>query len=599
MINPKSHLAKELEFASKEKKLSIIAHRFKTKRKLIETEEIKYAAQLLLDLKPEEIDINAYKIADVVSQHYRDKNLYDKALEYTKQAVDFAFKIHDIAAEISALFRLTSILLETGKFKEALDSSFKALRICEEINDQKALAQSLYNIGRINFQLGHHTDALNFFARSLEIKQKLHDECGIIDIYQNLSSVYHQLGNLSAALEYAEKVLNYYHNLKNTNKIAHIYHTVAEIFVSMGQTNQAIEFYNKSLTLKLQTAAEVSIIDSYLGIAECYKQNSQIEAAIHSYKQAEIISRKLNANESLATIFLQLSLLFRQKVDYQAAYEYLQKYTEAHNKLRTLDFEKQINRLNEKLDLIKNEKEKEIYRLKNQELATANTTKNKLFSLVAHELAPVYYAFQSNYNQLLTKVDGFGQEDVKIIIEEMKTTLRNSRDLFENLIAWSRFNLDEMPFQPEPIAIFELVNKTAAGFVSEIKAKDINLENWVSKDITAYADREMLRIVLRNLISNAIKFTGRKGKIVINASLIGDFVELTVKDNGLGIKKELAAKIFSLADNFSHPNRRRKIRTGLGLSLCKELMNKNGGNISVESIEGKGSIFSVLLPIKG
>jgi signal transduction histidine kinase len=173
---------------------------------------------------------------------------------------------------------------------------------------------------------------------------------------------------------------------------------------------------------------------------------------------------------------------------------------------------------------------------------------------------------------------------------------KNVYGLLDNLLAWSRIQRGEFPFEPSEFKINSTIDKTITLFNDTAKHKNISLISDVAENITVFADENSFFTALRNLISNAIKFTPEKGKINISAKVIDEIVELTIADTGIGIKEEDVKKLFKSDIHFTTHGTSNEKGTGLGLLLCKELIETNGGEIFVSSKIGEGTKFIFTIP---
>lgn len=190
------------------------------------------------------------------------------------------------------------------------------------------------------------------------------------------------------------------------------------------------------------------------------------------------------------------------------------------------------------------------------------------------------------------------KEEIIKSLDILQKTARSTFNLLEELLMWSRSQRGEIPFNPEDINFRDICNQISEIFFQRIQDKNLVLNIAGSADIEIYADNEMLKTILRNLVSNAIKFTPSGGKITIDASNRGDDVLIWVTDTGVGITKENITKLFDISQTHTTDGTNEEKGTGLGLLLCKEFVDKHGGNIYVESEAGKGSVFSFSLPLK-
>ncbi len=232
-------------------------------------------------------------------------------------------------------------------------------------------------------------------------------------------------------------------------------------------------------------------------------------------------------------------------------------------------------------------------------LKDLNATKDKFFSIIAHDL-------RGPIGSLNSFLDLFTQGEYKLSDEEMKTNLEvmkvasnKTYELLENLLTWSRSQMDDIAFEPKLSNLKDLVDLNLSLFSHVAQRKEIQLISNVNFDIPFVFDYDMVNTVLRNLINNALKFTHTKGIIIISARVAENNVAVTVEDTGVGMSSEACAKIFDISSQISSKSGTSgEIGTGLGLILCKEFVEKHGGTISVKSELGKGSSFTFTIPAK-
>lgn len=238
------------------------------------------------------------------------------------------------------------------------------------------------------------------------------------------------------------------------------------------------------------------------------------------------------------------------------------------------------------------------YLRKHNQLKVLNKTKDKFFSIIAHDLKNPFNTLLGYSKLLKTNFDTYDDERKHKIIEEMYTTSRRTYQLLENLLEWSRVQTKRIKWAPHYINITEIIKSNIDLFRPTAEKKRIALVSPELKDCIIYGDYNMVDTVVRNLISNAIKFTCEYGSVVIEQDEYEDYCEISVKDTGVGIKEEHLHKLFSIDESYSTPGTRSERGTGLGLILCKEFVEKHGGKITVKSEAGNGSEFNFTLPLK-
>ncbi|MEJ2615555.1 MAG: PAS domain-containing sensor histidine kinase [Ignavibacteriaceae bacterium] len=234
----------------------------------------------------------------------------------------------------------------------------------------------------------------------------------------------------------------------------------------------------------------------------------------------------------------------------------------------------------------------------NSELIDINASKDKFFSIISHDLRSPLGGLMQILEILEESHDSMEDEEKITIIKEAASTSKLVFALMENLLEWSRIQAGKIPYEPERIEIFPIINELESLYNQNLKSKQITFKNNIEAGLTAFADIKMTNTILRNLISNAIKFTNSKGFIYISSEENENFVNIMVKDTGVGIDEENSDKIFKPDSGYSTNGTAHEKGTGLGLVLCKELVEKQGGKIHVESKKGDGSTFTFSLPRK-
>jgi PAS domain S-box-containing protein len=230
---------------------------------------------------------------------------------------------------------------------------------------------------------------------------------------------------------------------------------------------------------------------------------------------------------------------------------------------------------------------------KNELLQTINAEKDKFFSIIAHDLRGPLSAFVEATQIISEEVYTMSIDELKDITGSMKTSATNIYSLLENLLEWSRLRRGAMVFSPERIYLRKYIDDCIIVLSESARKKSINIEANIPVEMEIMADRNMFGTVIRNLVSNAIKFTTFGGKISITASYNNDqSLVIEINDSGIGIPAELKNRLFQINEKTSRPGTDGEPSTGLGLLLCKEFIEKHDGRIWVESEEGKGSIFS-------
>lgn len=232
-----------------------------------------------------------------------------------------------------------------------------------------------------------------------------------------------------------------------------------------------------------------------------------------------------------------------------------------------------------------------------EQLKALNAEKDTFLSMIAHDLRSPFSSLRLLIGIAADNVEGSGQDELENIISLLKKSSENLYTLLENLLAWSRIQQGVMTYHPQALDMNTIILQNIALFESHAHQKRITIDNAVDKGTTIYADYHMVDAVVRNLISNALKFTNPGGQIGISATLHPHSATISVTDTGIGIAQEHIPKLFRIDKIYRRKGTAREPGTGLGLILCKEFVEKNGGTIWVESDVDKGSTFRFTLPL--
>jgi len=230
-------------------------------------------------------------------------------------------------------------------------------------------------------------------------------------------------------------------------------------------------------------------------------------------------------------------------------------------------------------------------------LRELNATKDKLFSIIAHDLRNPFNSILG-FSELL--IEDAGKSDVKEsekYLGIINSSAQNALILLDDLLDWARLQTGQGNFNPQKLILSSIIREIVEASSLAADIKNISLNYNLTDEIEVYADKNMIKTVLRNLISNAIKFTNLGGNIKVLVSSTPKQVEISISDNGLGIDKGECKKLFDISTNFTIPGTANEKGSGFGLVLCKEFVTEHGGKIWVESEKGKGSDFKFTLPL--
>ncbi len=223
--------------------------------------------------------------------------------------------------------------------------------------------------------------------------------------------------------------------------------------------------------------------------------------------------------------------------------------------------------------------------------------KDKFFSIISHDLRNPFHALIGMSDLLVNNIDDLSKDELKTIGEGINKSAKNLLNLVDNLLEWSRIQSDKINIKPSTFKLYPFVNKIISVLEGNAINKKIQIENIIDNNIKVTADKVMLTSIIQNLLSNAIKFTGEGGYIIISQKSNDKIIEISIKDTGTGMDSETLRKLFILGEKNSKPGTADEKGSGLGLILCRELVEKNGGKIYVDSKLNRGTTISFSLPI--
>lgn len=247
-------------------------------------------------------------------------------------------------------------------------------------------------------------------------------------------------------------------------------------------------------------------------------------------------------------------------------------------------------------DITESKKVELIITEQNLELQKLNANKDRFLSILSHDLRSPFSSVVGLLNLLSKNIYSYDIAEINKLVTIITTSSQNTYNLIEDLLIWSTMQSGKTPFYPQEINFLTICAEVVEILRPSATIKNITLNYFTSEDIIVFADLDMIKTILRNLISNAIKFTNKGGNINIYAEQNHTITKITVSDNGVGISPEFAERLFDISQIHTVPGTANERGTGLGLLLCKEFVEKHGGKIWAETTLGEGSEFIFTLP---
>ncbi len=579
---------------------------------------LKYVEQslLLAQVKGFERELaDAYRIKAGV--HW-NMGSYMIATEYAFQGLKVFEAIRDTVGIANSYIILGNIYNKQENIPFSLDYYEKALAIFRKLKVQNRVAACLNNLASAFTKRKQYKTAISYLAEAIEINNKLNtaqSKNSLTHNFNNLGYLYYKQGTYDTALVYLHKVYQICDEIGDESVfmvLQEAYLTYSYIYFEKKQYKISLDYAKKALASAEQTEHKLSIRDAYKQLATVFAKQKNIEMA-HEFEQRYISLNDSIFNEEsmkhVAALQAQYESTYKDKeiislqeeriaqqskIDQQKLFGYLLGISIFFVLVIAIIFYKN-HRNQKKINTILESKNREIEQQKH-DLENLNATKDKFFSIVAHDLRSPLNSLKGFSNFLANYTDGMTSEEIKKIATDLNHSVNNTLDLTNNLLAWARLQMDRADFSPVLLDLNEIIQANASFFRAVATAKNNELNTELPPALKVLADEDCLNFILRNLIANAVKFT-QNGKILLSATLKEQLVEIAIADTGRGIDASLMDKIFSVAYKSTTLGTAGEKGTGLGLPLCKEFIEKNGGTIWVASTVGKGSTFFFTLKV--
>ena len=544
-----------------------------------------------------------------VAHDYHDLGEYDESYYYFTQGYKFAQAAKDSFIMAVTIHNVGRVFKELGQYNRALDHLQISQRMSRQIKDREGEPYSLDEIGDVLLRQGNYDSALATLFAALKEGRKLQLTGLLPKTMSSIAKTYMQKGEYENSLKYYDTTYTLYSSNKDNYGLAEIELGRGDVYQKQHRYDDALESVNKSLSQAKKLNARILEIQCFNQLSSLWEMKGDHKKSLAYYKRFKQLEDTLFSQDMQAKLLRDQIRFETESKDSQiAALSQQQESTEGALKrkefvqnilvvvmalsgillfsvYRSGQRRRQINAL-----LVRHQKETE---KRSEELERLNQVKDKFFSIISHDLRSPINAL-SGLLDLLDK-GAVSSSELPKHIKELKTRFNHTRALLNNLLDWTLLQMDKLNLQKGKIDLKKLVDENIQ-LLADTPGKEISLVNEVAPNTIGYADSNTINLVIRNLITNAIKFTNDKGEVKVNAVAQGNEWVVSVKDNGVGMATEVLRILFDKTSPYTTRGTANEKGTGLGLILCKEFVEKNGGRIWVESAEDYGSTFYFTLP---
>ncbi|MBN2612392.1 MAG: tetratricopeptide repeat-containing sensor histidine kinase [Bacteroidales bacterium] len=570
----------------------------------------------------------------------------------TRGALVLAYQGLDIAdqkgykEELAATHKcIASIYTILGHYEKALENYLAALKIFTSLNEEGQIASCNHSIGEVFMLTGDYSQASSFFSNALEINKALKNISEISMNYKGIGKAFVKQDSIDKGLSYYLVSMMIADSLKNTSEVIDLLNNIGEGYLKLKKYPVALDNFKRAAQLSLQEQHMFAHALANLNISKVYLSNNQFSTALKFALNSYRIASSEGYTQILHDTEHTLSRIYASVGNYQKAYQHYVKYKDLSDSVFNDETSKKLAIMQAKFEIENMEQENQLLRLKNEENKRTIARKNKIVTITVLLITASFFLVFlllfinkrfKNLNRLLEEqsnelkelslqkdkffsfvvhniknpfstIHGFSELMLKYAEQnDHEKMLRYSRYIYDssqgikeilaNLLEWSRIQHGSYEYSPAKIHLEGLVKDILEINSKQAGKRGISLSYQELDNRYVYADRQMVYIVFQNLFSNAIKYNRDGGSVVVSAEPRGHFTAITISDTGQGISNDQLIHLFDFSYKTGLKDNSGSTGAGMGLVICKELVTKNGGEISVESSPGEGSRFTFTLP---
>ena len=597
-------------------------------------------------LKPE-----IYNYLGLIS---RNKGEYNVAINYYIDALALAQK-HNIIKQLAYSHNnLGGIFTLKGDYDNSIKHLEEAMHYFNQNNDIEGMGYVAINLGNLNRHFQNLQVAIEYFDEAIKYKEQLNDSVGVATALNLKAISYFSLKDYNKAEQIYNDLQIRYTKNKDIKGLASVNNYLGNIELVKKKYGQALEYFVESYKLnsQIQNKQGQALALIYMGLSNHYLANRK--EADDKMLEGYTIAKEIGDNEVLLHTHKNYSTIYSDRGDYKKAWEHQKEYAdyvikknqyETQERIATLHINNELEKqqatnqkLNQKVsqtteslkEVIGNSFKYQfiivtllilliimglvIYRLNrktkirnddnaellnsNQMLIEANQTRERFLSIIGHDLKNPFNSVLGLSSLLVDEWESINNDEKRIIINEINITGHALYELMDNLLIWAKNQSHSLQYSPSPFNINENIIDTYELFRNQATFKEIHIALNIGTSNIVFADPNMINTIIRNLMSNAIKFTRKGGRIQVDIKSGTNEMEFCISDNGKGILPEDLKRIIDQKENVTTKGTANETGTGLGLLLVKDFVIQNKGVFWVDTKVGVGSKFCFTLPYR-
>lgn len=589
---------------------------------------------------------------------YALKLVTERSIFYYRKAYDEFIKLENYDEIGDCALRIGNLYYDVANFGEAYYFFLQSLTSSERHSDRLSMARAEINLGNVSSEMGRLSDAEKHYQNAYTIYNELglaDDECGALN---NIGGILYDKAQYDSALTYFFQVMekldpDSLSSAVQLNILSGVYNNTALAYTELGEQVLALDYFKRGLGLALKADDEYNVSSVYINLGSLFGEMGKLDSALFYLHRALQIADNRGFRSVTLDTFEELAKLHAGIGSYAPAYNWQVRYDTLYKSMFNERQSDQISRLRAMYEQEISEKEisqlqseSQVQKMLNKvfiifivvivglviiiavnlkskkrtnqmlaernlqisnaiqklsesetELQKLNMSKDRIFSVVAHDLRNPVAAVTGFSELLYDNFDQFPVETQKEYLLQILQGTQRIQNLLENLLIWARAQMKAVKYEPESLKVKGLVNDCVKEMKANLDHKKVDCLVNIDQKCVVFADKAMIHTVLRNLIINAIKFSFPGGKIRITSKFAEKTCSISVSDEGIGIQPEIQEKLLSSNEVVSTPGTTGESGSGLGLVICKEFMERNKGEIRVESEPGNGSSFIIELPL--
>ena len=575
------------------------------------------------------------EVLNLLATAYRYQSKYPEAMNTYNQGLSLIDSLEspDIFAAINT--NKASIYEDLGNLSEAVSLYQQGITFAEAVGDSSFLATALNNLGNLYYEQSNFEDARTYLKESITVSEQQDFHNTLLRAKHNLASTERDLGNYDEARNLYREAWELHEKLRPDSPPIQLLYNMGRLHLEVSEFDEAEEHFRESLQYSRKGGIPAGLFYNYLGLGDLALERGDFSAAIDFYNDSFGIAQKVDSPPFRITVSEKLHEAYKKEGDFKEALKYHELAKQLSDSLTEAQQDEQLAlaetelglRQQKKINQLLQERQEQqearitmqnwligmsvlvimvilflivgLYRSNrerqriNGELEELNKVKNKMMAIIAHDLRSPMTSMQGVF--YLLRDENLDMEEIREIASNLEVTVQQNINMMGNLLSWANSQMRGLEIDIENVSAFDVVEEILENCSFQAEHKSLTLINNVDPNLAVKADANLLKLIIRNLVNNAIKFSHEGDTVTLSAEEDRQEVVFKVKDNGIGIPVEERDGLFSLQGN-SRSGTNDENGSGLGLKLCKEFVEKQNGTIDLDSTVGEGTIFYVSLP---